>query len=482
MPSIGLGLSLTATRKVGGGTPPPPPFSPTDLASLLVWLNSSNTESITVDGSNQLVTQMDLSGNGVNWVPTVGAVAPTLVPDIFNGVALLKLNDTDSLQTLINPMSFDPGFGYNGPMVTAYVARFSLPGSSGLTIPALTVDGDGAKVVAAETGDSSSFKGVVKISTDLTGVNFGFLSEAWPGPITPPNPADVYVAIISFKGSTRNQGMAYFFTLASGSVPNYFASLPLTPFTHGLFGFGSGKNLFMGLGQAGTEMYIREWFVSVEDSPTVTLASVRDYLLSGFQTMRPVYMVQGDSLAGGFGIGQSLAWPYRFSLQLTGQDVLNFGINSRTLALLAADQPAYVSLIRPRTGYNRVCIDAGTNDIYNGATAATTLARLLTLAALWKAQGFIVDVLDVIPRNFGAPLAGNPQDAAKEAERVAYNAMLSTLSDPSVDNVVMLTDHAPFNNVNAWSNETYYNADQIHLVALGYQTKANIVFAVLFGE
>lgn len=462
--------------KAAPSNPPPPAFVPTDLAQLIFWQNGADSDSVEVDGDQKLIRQTDLSGNEVNKVPQDDAGAPVLTPDILNGVSLFRLTDTDALKLEKSLLPFDPGWDYQGPSVRCHVLKASLPFGSFGSIRSLFNSGFFQFIGVGENSGQYDCLGMLEIAFALT-TGPSFLNAAWPGPIAALAPASATIIIISFKGTTRNEGMIYFARDPNGTIPGYFATLPLTPYNKSLC-----CSFVSGLGTAGTELFEAESFMSIEDSPTVDFASVRNYLLRWLGTIKGAVFCQGDSLCGGFGIGQGLAWPYRVSVRVTGKDFMNFGINGRTLAALADDQPAYVSLIRPTSG-NIAIIDACTNDIAaDDADLATCLSRLLTLAALWKGLGCLVYVCDVIPRNFSAPFLPAPQDPVKEAVRIAYNAALATLNNPNVDKVIRFTTVAPFNDPAAYANATYYIDDQVHCTAAGYQKKADIVFAQAFAE
>jgi hypothetical protein len=48
-------------------TPPPAPFVPTDISGLSIWLDANNVSSITVDGSNQVLTWSNLGSVSNTW-------------------------------------------------------------------------------------------------------------------------------------------------------------------------------------------------------------------------------------------------------------------------------------------------------------------------------------------------------------------------------------------------------------------------------
>lgn len=458
------------------GPPPPPDFVPTDLAQLIFWRNGAQADSIVVDGSNRLVIQSDLSGNGVNIIPDTDFTSPLLLTNVLNGASLLRLSNTEACRLETSLLPFDPGWDYQGPIVHGHVMKFKLPAGAFDSITSFFNSGFFQFFGFGENSATYDVLGKVLIETALT-TGPKFLTAAWPGAIYAPAPAYCTVGIVSFKGTSRNEAFLYVRIAPSGTIPGYFATLAIDTIHKSLCcSFRSGAGT-----AAGVELYEAESFMSLEDSPSVPTASVRKYLTRWMGTIPRGVICHGDSLTGGFGIGLGLAYPYRLGLQATGQEFINVGINGRTLATLADDQPAYASLIRP-SGMS-VLIWAMTNDIAaDEVDAATGIARLITLATLWKAAGCKVYAMDCIPRNFGAPFAGNPQNAAKEAIRIQFNSALAALSNPNVDQVIRLTSHAPFNDVNQWNSTAFYDPDQVHLNAAGYQAVADIVFDDAFAE
>lgn len=455
-------------------TPSGPGWTPASLAALLLWHNSADLATVHKNGSDELISQDDLSGRGVNWIPTSGAVVPVQTPAVMNGIALFELNDTASLQTQIPPLPFVPGWGYAGPLISGYALQFQIPAASSDSIPIERCDPAGTLINAGETG--VNFVGAggntnLQISSDLTGVAYGFLSGKWAGPICTFAGAPINCVIVNFKGSTYNQARVYWQTAASGSIPAYWTSLPFTEFTQTLNDLGNAKSFFAGLGDPGTQLFIAEDYISIDDPLVGDFNSARDYLLRWFGTVRPMFLTFGDSLTKGFSIGQALAYPYRLSVLRPGADYLNVGINSRTIPLLIADQPAYVTLVR--MGVSCVpLIWAGTNDVeLNTDSAATIFANLQTLCANFVADGWALPwVMPIIPR--GTFNAGQNTKAA------AFNALLPSGVGINWVKVIPLTANAAFNSpATSWLNPIFYDLDTVHLTAAGYQRVADIVDA-----
>lgn len=122
----------------------------------------------------------------------------------------------------------------------------------------------------------------------------------------------------------------------------------------------------------------------------------------------------------------------------------------------------------------------GTNDLYFGASAATTYSRIVTYATARKAAGWRVVILSILPRS-GAATPGT-----FEADRQTVNASL--LADfPTATGQTRITSGGAyadyFINIGAdptiglagqEANTTYY-ADLVHLTNAGYAIVADYV-------
>lgn len=160
---------------------------------------------------------------------------------------------------------------------------------------------------------------------------------------------------------------------------------------------------------------------------------------------------------------------------------VNFGVSGQTTLDMSADA---ASQIDPQysEGARRTLLVAwsGTNDLYLGASAATTYSRIVAYATARKAKGWRVIILSVLPRSgFSTP-------GAFEASRQTVNATL--LADfPTAtgqtniwtgasyaDYLVNVGADGTIGLVGQETNTTYY-ADLVHLTNAGYAIVADYV-------
>lgn len=89
----------------GGSGPPPPPFSPTDISNLLWWLDGTDSNSMTLDGSNGLSLWTDKSGQGNNASQGTALSRPVFLINqlLFNGVSQEVRNTTNPHLISDNP-------------------------------------------------------------------------------------------------------------------------------------------------------------------------------------------------------------------------------------------------------------------------------------------------------------------------------------------------------------------------------------------
>lgn len=159
----------------------------------------------------------------------------------------------------------------------------------------------------------------------------------------------------------------------------------------------------------------------------------------------------------------------------------NVAIGGQTMATMIATGPSIVDPKLKRNGAPQITPTwGGTNDLYFGATAATTYSRIAAYCAARKAAGWKVIVLSILPRtNSGTPVTF-------EADRQTVNASL--LADfPTATGETNIWTGASYAdalvNVGAdttiglagqTTNTTYY-LDLVHLTTAGYAIVASYV-------
>jgi hypothetical protein len=103
------------------GEPPsstPPPFTPASLTDLAMWLDASDTSTITLDGSNNVEVWADKSGNGRNATQANATLRPSYATNAQNGLAGVLLDATDDRMTsysnTVNPCTWFFVHRWNG--------------------------------------------------------------------------------------------------------------------------------------------------------------------------------------------------------------------------------------------------------------------------------------------------------------------------------------------------------------------------------
>lgn len=92
-------MSLALFTRYGlpaGAVAPPEPFSPDDLANLALWLDASDSGTVTLNGSD-VSAWADKSGNGRNMSQGSAALQPAYVTNAHNGLATLRFTGSEYL-------------------------------------------------------------------------------------------------------------------------------------------------------------------------------------------------------------------------------------------------------------------------------------------------------------------------------------------------------------------------------------------------
>lgn len=164
-----------------------------------------------------------------------------------------------------------------------------------------------------------------------------------------------------------------------------------------------------------------------------------------------------------------------------GWTAVNLGLSSITMATMETRAATTVDPYRSPIN-NRTMLIAwgGTNDLFFGASAATTYSRIVTYATARKAAGWRVVILSILPRSAGTP------PPTFEADRQTVNAAL--LADfPTATGQTRITSGGAYADylidvgadptigcAGCQTNTTYY-ADLVHLTNAGYAIVADYV-------
>lgn len=182
---------------------------------------------------------------------------------------------------------------------------------------------------------------------------------------------------------------------------------------------------------------------------------------------KDLIIFDGDSLIANANQG---IWENKFPTQcwrLLGESKWYFyslGIGGQTAVQMAADATTVDTLYAAYGKRNVVVCWAGTNDLAGGATAAQAYTALSGYIVGRKAAGFKVIAVNCLPRGTNGVLNTAITD---------YNALISANTvgaDALVDVHTAMPDATDL---------TYFDADQIHLNAVGYGVAAALVAAVV---
>lgn len=191
----------------------------------------------------------------------------------------------------------------------------------------------------------------------------------------------------------------------------------------------------------------------------------------------------GDSLTEGFGLAipPDVTYPNQVAALMGDQfTALNYGVGGKTAAQLISIVGASVNALYYPPQRQFVVVWAGTNDLYFGASAATTYSNIKALCQTFKNAGYLVVLLSILPRtNSGTP-------GTFETDRQTVNASLRsdfptatgqtriTSRASYADYLIDIGDDPTIGQAGQTTNTTYY-LDLVHLTSAGYAIPAEYV-------
>lgn len=194
--------------------------------------------------------------------------------------------------------------------------------------------------------------------------------------------------------------------------------------------------------------------------------------LNGYSTAatsRTIKVVcDGNSLTAGNG-AETVAHNYPAYLRSYlryGSTVSNVGVGGATTA-----QRQAANATGPLFQAGAVaCLWECSNDLSANQDPAGAVSRFFAWCDIVRAQGYKVVIGTVLPRND----VGNTPYAGFEADRQTVNAALRAGWSSHADALADTAADADIGAPGAWSNTTYFNADQVHLSGAGYERAASI--------
>ena len=179
----------------------------------------------------------------------------------------------------------------------------------------------------------------------------------------------------------------------------------------------------------------------------------------------------GDSITAGYGISRNSAWPEQFAALKGGQwTARNTGIPNRTAQELASDMAVLAGQYIAFS--TRAVVLAGTNDILQGASGATTATRVKALWTDLIGRGYSVyaATIPALADYAGTPGGGEPARVAANAEIVSSWAGLGCTG------LINLAADSRLSNGN---DAAYFQSDKLHPSIAGAGVIAELVAAVV---
>lgn len=173
----------------------------------------------------------------------------------------------------------------------------------------------------------------------------------------------------------------------------------------------------------------------------------------------------GDSLTRGYTYTESSYPKQMADLLGTSLDVVNSGIDSKTLTSMLTEGVDLVDNVNRQNVQNILLVWAGTNDIGTGSTAVQTHDRLVAYCKARRLAGKKVIVATCIDRLW---------TTGSDAIRTAYNDLILANWRSYSDGLAHYAGDPVLGVVGASNNTTYYNADKLHLKTAGYGRAAAI--------
>lgn len=209
------------------------------------------------------------------------------------------------------------------------------------------------------------------------------------------------------------------------------------------------------------------------------LYGVRNRAAANLAAVPPKILASdGDSQTVGFGVDENSTYPAQLKVLLgRGWFVYNAGVSGQQLTAMQADAATEIDTLLTAWAYTKkiCCPWGGTNDITNGASAATAYSRLVAYCQARQLAGWKVAVFTCLPRT----TTGSVPDF--EAKRQDFNTSIRNNWASFADTLVDIGNDATIGVAGAETNATYYQADQIHPTAAADTIIANLANTALAG-
>ncbi len=172
----------------------------------------------------------------------------------------------------------------------------------------------------------------------------------------------------------------------------------------------------------------------------------------------------GDSITAGYNLSPPEFYPTKLGVSLGSRwTVTNTAVTGRSITEMTTAAPASVDpQYHGSNAHNIVAILGGINDLVNGASSATVIARLSTYCAARRSVGWQIIIGTIMPSGYDV-----------DAQRLPVNTELRTNLSAYADWLADFAADPRFADIDG----PYYDGDRLHPSALGTDVLAELVRA-----
>lgn len=419
--------------------------APTDIANCSLWLQAEQGAYVdagsTLATNGQTVQQWnDLSGNTRHASQATSGSRPTYVTGVLNSKPALRFSGKN-LQTT----SF-LGAGWNTACTVFLVCS--------RTSQTLTV-------ALASNGVSGLYMG----SSVSPLAYAGSLSKLQNRSVNGRNtPLAAHVQTFRYSGSQKTYRVN-----GVGAVESCTGNLSLT----GTLSIGA-------ISSGGTFAWAGDIFEIIVYQAALTDQEVSDveswlYARYGLADQAQTQVIfDGDSITAGS--GTTTNYPARVMTAVTTPSWMNLGVPGQSASDMNSDRNDQVeTAFRTATTGNIGVVFGGTNDLYAGVSAATTLTRLQTYHAGLRVKGFKTVAVTILPRSDVGVAVGF------EAARQTLNTSIRANTGTWYDSLADVAADIRIGDSGDELDTTYYAVDKVHPNDTGAQILADIVAPIVLG-
>lgn len=442
-------------------------FRPSDLANMVLDLDADAGAFTTSGGATPAAADADpvgqlndQSGNGIHFTQSTTTKRPLLKLGVtgYNGHRVLRFDGTDDyLVSAVHDLSAAPH------AATVY-AVFGVSTADDAMIYEYgnnNVDG----FYLYHHTDGNVWAGLLGNAGSNAFAHYAVVN----GPV---RAAGTYDKNLNQRETDAYVNGARFGSMIAGSNNNN-TTLP----------FGSTRTSFVG-SRGGTTQFgamdLARVIVFKGRHQGTTRHKMQRYLAERYGAGWP-YVNQlvfiGDSMTRGYNETPANNYPSQLVAGLSSAStalMTNYGHDGQPAVTINNEAAArWTGEFSTEMAKNVAFVWAGTNDLTLGTSAASTYNAIAAACTTLKAAGFTVIVGTLLPRGDGAAPVDfeTKRTTINTSIRTNYATIATGLFDPAADpRIGDAGDNA---------DGTYYNADQLHMVAAGYGVVADLARAAL---